>query len=233
MRSARQDFSSLQTIPMKLKSSSLRPVILMLSALAAITLSHAAEAPTGALPAPWQHQDIGAASLEGSASATKGVFTLKGTLDIWGPSDGCHFVWQPLKGDGAIVARVLSIELNGHAKGGVAIRKSLAAGSRHTTITDTPTDGTQFLARSETGAITTVQKTGLNRGTMPYWVKLVRAGDQLTGYESIDGKTWTQTGTITLKLPETVHIGLVASSHQKDTLGGSNFDNVTVTKVGK
>src|SRR5258707_1281011 len=78
------------------------------------------------LPAPWQHQDIGAVVVGGSARATNGVFTLQGTLDIWGTSDGCHFVWQKLKGDGVIVARVLSIEnTQGHAKGGVAIRESL------------------------------------------------------------------------------------------------------------
>lgn len=213
-----------------MKLSSLRPVLLILSATVTIALGRAAESPTAALPSPWQHQDIGAAPLAGSASAAKGVFTLKGTLDIWGPSDGCHFAWQKLKGDGAIVARVLSIELSGHSKGGVAIRESLAAGSRHATMVDTPTDGTQFLVRAETDAITTSQKTGLGRGTMPYWVKLVRAGDTLTGYESTDGKTWTQSGTATLKLPETVLIGLVASSHQKDKLGGSALDHVTVTK---
>ena len=191
----------------------------------------AADAP--ALPSPWQHQDIGAVTLAGSASAAGDVFTLKGTLDIWGMSDGCHFAWQTLKGDGSIVARVLSVELSGHAKGALAIRESVDAGSRHATMCVTPTDGSQFLVRAETGAITTVQKTGLNKGTMPYWLKLVRAGDQLTGYESTDGKEWTQTGTTMLKLPESVLIGLTASSHLKDTLCTVPFDHVTVTPGAK
>lgn len=192
-----------------------------------VALLRAADAP--ALPTPWQHQDIGAVTVAGSASAAGDVFTLKGTLDIWGMTDGCHFAWRTLTGDGAIVARVLSVELSGHAKGGLAIRESLDAGSRHATMAVTPADGSQFLVRAETGAVTTVQKTGLNKGTMPYWLKLVRAGDQLTGFESTDGKTWTQTGTATVKLPATVHIGLVASSHQKDKLCTVPFDHVTVT----
>lgn len=198
---------------------------------AAIALVHAADSP--ALPSPWQHQDIGAVTVAGSAVATGDAFTLAGTLDIWGVSDGCHFAWQSLKGDGAIVARVLSVELNEHSKGGLAIRESVDAGSRHATIVDTPTDGCQFLVRAETGAITTVQRTDLNKATMPYWLKLARAGDELTGFESLDGKVWTQTGMTTLKLPEVVLIGLTASSHLKETLCTVPFDHVTVTKGGK
>ncbi len=197
--------------------------------IASISLVCAADSPD--LPAPWQNRDIGAVTVAGSASAADGVFTLKGTLDIWGTNDGCHFAWQMLKGDGAIIARVLSVEhTQGHAKGGVAIRESLAADARHATMVDTPMDGTQFLVREETGGKTTVQRTDLHKGTMPYWVKLVRTGDKLTGYESTDGKDWKQTGSATLKLPETVYIGLVASSHLKDKLCSAALDQVTVSK---
>jgi len=199
--------------------------------VASIPLVRAADSP--ALPSPWQHQDIGAVQVAGSATAAEGVFTLKGTLDIWGTNDGFQFAWQTLKGNGTIIARVQSVALSGHAKGGLMIRESLEAGSRQATMCDTPTDGCQFLVRAETGGVTTVQKTGLNKGALPYWLKLVRAGDQLTGYESADGKTWTQTGTTKLKLPETVLIGLTASSHLKDKLCAVPFDHVTVTQGAK
>lgn len=186
------------------------------------------------LPAPWQHQDIGAVTVVGTAGAAEGVFTLQGTLDIWGNSDGCHFAWQKLKGDGVIIARVLSIEnTQGHAKGGVAIRESLAADAKQASMVDTPADGTQFLARAETGGKSTSQKTGVNKGTMPYWVKLVRQGDKITGYESTDGLDWMQTGAATLKMADEVFIGLVASSHVKDKLCGAAFDNVSISKDAK
>lgn len=207
----------------------LRPALLLSALLLSAVLSLAPAGAAEALPPPWQHQDIGAAPLAGSAETADGVFTLRGTLDIWGTADGCHFAWQTLKGDGTIVARVRSIELTGHSKGGVAIRESLAADSRHATMVDTPTDGTQFLVRAVSGAPTTVQKTGLHKGTLPYWVKLVRGGDRITGFESLDRKEWVQTGTTTLALPESVLIGLVASSHQQDQLGGSALDEVKVT----
>jgi len=186
------------------------------------------------LPSPWKHKDIGSVTLAGSAGAAAGVYTLKGTLDIWGINDGCYFAWQQLKGDGEIVARVLSVEETQlHAKGGVAIRESLEAGARHATMVDTPADGTQFLVREENNGKTTSQKTGLNKGKMPYWIKLVRTGDQLTGYESLDGKEWKQTGSATLNLQETVHIGLVASSHLPDKLCIVTFDNVKIIVSAK
>jgi hypothetical protein len=184
------------------------------------------------LPAPWQHQDIGAAAVAGTARAENGVVTLQGTLDIWGNNDGCHFAWQRLKGDASIVARVLSIEnTQGHAKGGVAIRETLAADSKQASMVDTPADGTQFLTREETGGKTTSQKTGLNKGTLPYWVKLVRQGDKFTGYESKDGRDWIQTGAATFKMADEIYIGLVASSHLKDKLCAAAFDNVSITKI--
>lgn len=194
-----------------------------------VRAAHAAD-----LPNSWQHQDIGAVSVPGSASAANGVFTLQGTLDIWGNSDGCHFAWQKLKGDGVIIARVLSVEnTQGHAKGGVAIRESLTADAKQASMVDTPADGTQFLTREETGGKTTSQKTGLNKATMPYWVKLVRQGDKFTGFESIDGRDWKQTGTATLKIADEIYIGLVASSHVKDKLCAAAFDNVSIVKDPK
>lgn len=89
-----------------MKSRSLRSAVLLLSVTVAFALGRAAEPAEAALPSPWKHQDVGAVPLPGTASAADGVFTLRGALDIWGTNDGCHFAWQPLKGDGAIVARV-------------------------------------------------------------------------------------------------------------------------------
>jgi len=215
---------------MNTKSSSVAPAVLSFLTCSLLI----ARANSSELPSPWKHGDIGAVTVAGDAGAADGVLTLKGTLDIWGTNDGCHFAWQPLKGDGEIVARVLSIEqTQNHAKGGVAIRESLEADARHATMVDTPTDGTQFLVREEKGGKTQVQRTSLSKGTMPYWVKLVRSGDNLIGYESVDGKEWVQTGSAMLKLPETVLIGLVASSHQTDKLCAAAFDKVTISTSAK
>src|SRR5262245_10331933 len=110
---------------------------------ASLVLSSAADLTP--LPEPWHNQDIGAVTVAGSARATGGVFTLQGTLDIWGTNDACQFVWQKLNGDMTLRARVLSVqETQNHAKGGITIRESAAAGARHVTLAVTPRDGAQF-----------------------------------------------------------------------------------------
>jgi hypothetical protein len=215
------------TMPMNLRTFT--PALLGLVIL--VGWVRAADSPE--LPAPWKHQDIGAVMMPGDASVAGGVFTIKGTLDIWGKADGFHYVWQPLKGDGTIVARVQSITLSGHAKAGLAIRETLAADCRHATIVDTPTDGTQFLVREKAGDVTTAQRTDLHKAVMPYWLKLVRVGDKITGFESVDGTDWKQTGTTNLKLPETVYIGLTTSSHLKDQLCTGTLDHVAVESTSK
>ena len=205
----------------------------MLGLVATFSMSRAAE--TSGLPPPWQHQDVGAVTVAGSASAAKGVFTLSGTLDIWGQSDGCHFVWQTLKGDGVIIARVLSIErTHYHAKGGLAMRESLLGDGRHVSWVGTPADGTQLLVREEPGAATKLKKKAdINKASLPVWLKLVREGDTFTGFQSTDGNAWTQTDSLTIKLSETLHVGLVASSHQKDKVGTATFDQIAVIGTGK
>ena len=102
------------------------------------------------LPAPWKHQDIGAAQVSGKAEQTGGVFSLQGTMDLWGEADGCHLAWQPIHGDAELVARVVSIDNPGgvaHAKASLCLRASTAPGSVAVTLCVTPTDGTQFLVR--------------------------------------------------------------------------------------
>jgi hypothetical protein len=47
----------------------------------------------------------------------------------------------------------------------------------------------------------------------PRWLRLTRAGDVITGYDSTDGAHWTEIGTARLAgLPHTVQIGLFVTS---------------------
>ena len=154
----------------------------MIALAASLSVSAAvavAAEPTGPEPTPpWSHKDVGDVAVKGDARLVDGVFAVTGTLDIWGKADGFHFVYQPLEGDGQVVARVTRVEKhNEHAKGGVMFRESLDPGARHATLVVTAVDGTQFLKRKETGDVTTVAKTGRDRDAFPYWVKVTRAGD--------------------------------------------------------
>ena len=70
------------------------------------------------------------------------------------------------------------LRLGNRANEGYAELKRTQLGGCH------PTDGCQFLVRAETGGVTTVQRTDLNKALMPYWLKLVRAGDLLVVNDS-------------------------------------------------
>ena len=54
----------------------------------------------------------------------------------------------------------------------------------------------------------------------PRWLRLTRAGDVITGYDSTDGSQWNEIGTARLTgLPRTVQIGLFVTSPAYFQLG--------------
>lgn len=185
--------------------------------------------PASGLPAPWQKQDVGAVAAPGEAGFASGVFTVKGSgADIWDFADAFHFVYQPLARDGEIVARVTSIE-NTHvwAKAGVMIRASLTASAPYAMMMVTPARGGGYQWRYFNNGNSGSRID--SRARTPYWMRLVRQGNTLTGYASTDGVTWSlwQTQTIP-NLPATVYIGLAVSSHNNGVLSTATFDNVVV-----
>jgi regulation of enolase protein 1 (concanavalin A-like superfamily) len=185
----------------------------------------------GALPSPWQTQDIGAVGLTGSASFTSGTNTFSVTgagADIWGTADAFRYVYQPLTGDGQIVARVATVQnTNVWVKAGVMIRGDLTAGSAQAMMMVTPGKGNNFQRRLVAGGTST--STAGAVVTAPYWVRLVRTGNTITASQSVDGVTWSTVGTDTLTLPGTVFVGLAVSSHSTSTLATATFDQVAFT----
>jgi hypothetical protein len=89
----------------------------------------------------------------GAPVTPNGTFTLRGSgADIWGSADAFHFAYQPLTGDGSIVARVASLtHTHAWAKAGVMIRENLDADARHAMVVVTPSNGVAFQRRTSTG----------------------------------------------------------------------------------
>jgi len=185
----------------------------------------------GSLPSPWQERDIGSVGVAGSASYSSGTFTVKGSgADIWGSADGFHFVYQPLNGDGQIVARVASLQnTDPWAKAGVMIRDGLNPNGAHAMSVVSIANGSAFQRRLSTGGAT--EHSG-SSGTVPYWVKLVRTGSTIAGYVSSNNSTWTKIDSCTLSLGSSVYVGLVVTSHSNGALCSAAFDNVSVTTGG-
>jgi uncharacterized repeat protein (TIGR03806 family) len=181
------------------------------------------------LPPPWQQQDVGKVGFPGGGAYDNGVFTLEASgNDIWDYADAFHFIYQPVIGDAQIIARVTNFQnaANTWAKAGVMVRETLATGSRQVFMTMSTANGASFQYRTNTASAST--STTLNGPVVPYWVKLTRAGDFFTGYDSADGTNWMQVGTISIPMAQNVFVGLAATPHDNTVVDISTFDNVLV-----
>jgi tripartite motif-containing protein 71 len=184
------------------------------------------------LPAGWSGRDIGNVGVAGAASAANGVFTVRGSgADIWGTADAFHYLYKPLTGDGAIIARVTAVQnTNSYAKGGVMIRQSLTPNSAHAMVDITPGHGAEFSRRVSAGGSTSVSS--VSGIAAPYWVKLVRQGNTFSAFIGKDGTSWNLVGSATISMTGSVYIGLIANSHNNAVLGTSTFDAVSTYVPG-
>ena len=179
------------------------------------------------IPSPWLNQDIGSPSASGKANYMTGQYYVNGSgTDIYSTTDQFHFVYQPLIGNGEIVAQVVNItNTNAWAKAGVMIRESLNSNAANAFMLISSTSGTGLQQRLTTGAASSMTK---STGAYPYWVKLVRNNNILTGFQSSEGSIWTKVGDVTIPMAQNVYIGMAVSSHVAGTICPVMFDNVTV-----
>ena len=85
--------------------------------------------------------------------------------------------------------------------------------------------------RPTTGASLSAQN-GAYVTTLPYWVKLVRSGSTFTGYTSIDGVNWVQSGTsVTVSMAQNVYVGLFVGSPYSGALVTATFDGVSLSST--
>ena len=182
------------------------------------------------VPSPWLNQDVGSLGV-GSASYANGTFTVQGSGKwIWDVADGMHFVYQAFSGDGAIVARVVSVQGSTYPEAGVMIRETLGTSSVHAYTAYEPYPGPSiyFYSRASTGDTTASQSSAVSG--LPYWVKLVRSGSTFSSYASANGVNWVQVGTSrTISMSQNVFIGLAVSANSNSALVTATFDNVSIS----
>jgi ABC-2 family transporter protein len=146
-------------------------------------------------------------------------------------NDAFYFVHQPLTGNGTITAAVTSLTgqqsvgpnqmapgLQPWSKAGIIIKENTSQGSAYAAMMVTGSNGVrmQWDYVNDTPGLT-----GNVSASRPRWLRLVRAGDTITGYDSVDGTHWTVVGTATLpRLTSTVQAGLFAA--------GTGSENPTV-----
>jgi ABC-type transport system involved in multi-copper enzyme maturation permease subunit len=148
-------------------------------------------------------------------------------------TDSFYFVHQPLPGDGTITVRVAALSglysttggegppsgnpLAGYvpgvqpwAKAGIMIKASTAPGAAYAAMLVTGGNGVR-MQYDYTGDVAGLP--GPVSAATPRWLRLVRSGDTVTGYDSADGARWTQVARVTLAgLPSTAQVGLFTAS---------------------
>jgi ABC-type transport system involved in multi-copper enzyme maturation permease subunit len=133
-------------------------------------------------------------------------------------TDTFYFVHQPLAGNGSITVSVTALTdmipagqgtrlgTAPWAKAGLIVKENTRQGSAYAAVLVTSSHGvrmqydyTHDLA-GLLGGVTT---------TSPRWLRLTRAGDTITGYDSADGTHWSEVGSAHLgELPSTVQTEL-------------------------
>ncbi|MGD0246982.1 MAG: ABC transporter permease subunit [Streptosporangiaceae bacterium] len=148
-------------------------------------------------------------------------------------ADAFYFAHQPLTGNGTITVQLTSLtgefqnqNANGQSvmehegpqpwsKAGIIIKENTSQGSAYAAMMVTGSHGVrmQWNYVNDTPGLT-----GSVSASSPRWLRLVRTGDTITGYDSADGTHWTLAGTATLPgLPATVQGGLFAASPNDST----------------
>lgn len=174
--------------------------------------------------APWQAADIGSPGIPGHTQLgnTPGEVTVKSAGDIGGgidndpgTKDAFQFAYQTLEGNGEIIARVEHVTpTDDQAEAGVMIRESLDESSKMAFVSIPYVKNGKkgmLISRSQTGGAASRTETESFIAT-PYWVRLIRIGDQLKGLVSEDKKDWKLIGSVELPMKETVYAGLAADA---------------------
>lgn len=201
-------------------------LVLLIISLLSLPTTAAAQ-----LPGDWSSRDIGSVGASGAASSDSGVFYVRGSgADIWGTSDGFHYAYRTLTGDGEIIALVNSVDyLDQWSKAGVMMRESLSASARHAFMLISAGKGGAFQRRPSAGGDSRHSAAGGGPG---YFVRVTRSGNNFDGYISTDGANWNWVGGEYIDMPATIYVGLGVTSHYYGALSGAVFSHVNVQSWG-
>ncbi len=170
----------------------------------------------------------------GFFESTDGSVLMNGIgADIWDTTDQFRYAYKSLTGDGSMVARVDSLDggPSTWAKAGVMIRQGVGTGSQHSLMCLTGGDGNgaSWQGRPDEGQAS-VNADATSPVAPPYWVRIERAGNTLTGSISADGENWMQLGDPrAVAMQDPVLIGLALTSHNTAVATSAEFSNVSFT----
>jgi regulation of enolase protein 1 (concanavalin A-like superfamily) len=191
---------------------------------------------TNPLTAGWTSLDLGNAGLPGSGTEVivpNDRFTVKGAgTGFVGNTDSGQFVYRSVTGNNQIVARVgaFSGATSTTAPTALMIRDVLGTASMNALISVSADNVLRFQSHL-TAAGTTSTTVTVNGVVAPYWIKLARVGNVITGYYSQDGWNWMTAGSATIAMNTNAYMGMAVSSKNAAQYNTAIYDYVTVGAV--
>lgn len=187
-----------------------------------------------ALPASWNYADAGYQTTPGHATYNnQGAFTVYGAgLDMGSlyTADAFGMAYVSLTGNGSITARLASQTMySGLDKQGLVMRDDLSNGSRNIQVQIDGTGGITMVYRTTANAVGSSTSAVTNILTLPLWMRIARTNNVFTTYISTNSTTWTQVGSESMTLNNTVYVGFAVCSRNNGYLDSGVFDNVNVT----
>ncbi|MEQ1858634.1 MAG: protein kinase [Chthoniobacteraceae bacterium] len=167
---------------------------------------------------------------KGGFAFKDGGYTVRNAgRDIWGNSDNFGFAFREITGDFELVARVVEVTTPQPGyKAGLIVRAGLGGDEPGVAALMTSGDRFGHQGRLKKGTPTSEVKTP--KQPLPHWLKLVRAGGQITSYHSADGTAWQEAGSEKIEgLKPAVFAGLAVCSHDVGKEIGVRFDEVKLT----
>ncbi len=192
--------------------------------------------PSG-LPAPMLTMNIGKTKKTGTVSydpVAKAYTISGGGADIWDVKDAFNFAFQQVTGDVEITAKLESLtKSDPWTKACLMVRDDLTPGSVHALMATASDNGLAFQYRPKKDSAS-VHIGGLGTIKPPYYMKLIRLGQTLTGWASENGKNFERIGSVDLaNMKDPIEVGLAVTSHSDGKLSTAVFSNVALkfTKI--
>lgn len=176
--------------------------------------------------------DVGSPALSGSATfdAAQGQYTVAGAgANMWEGQDQFHFVWRQVSGDFSLAATAhfLKQEPPSHRKFALMARDGLAGDAPYVDAVVHGAGLTEIQFRETAGGITHEIRFPVNA---PVRIRLVRQGAWFTMYAGAEGQPLQELGAYSMKLPDSVFVGLAVCSHNAAVLEPVVFSDVVFTQ---
>lgn len=187
---------------------------------------------------PWAAVDIGETGIRGHSTLADGKYIVKGDGNLTASDESLHFMYQKVSGDIEITAQILSdTKVAPHNREGVMIRESLEPGSplAMSGISVRGEDRVGVFYHREQAGNRVDETDPIVGPTTPYWVRLTKIGDVVTGYISEDGAEWRFVSSMKFPDVDEVYVGVAADAANEDNLVHNLnrvvFDNITVEQL--